>query len=69
MCKVSKICACVGAQVRDIQQTDLLSKPNEEIVKLLIPTEDDGTEERTKSTYIYSLSGGKCAMLQLNVYP
>ena len=56
MCKVSKICACVGAQVRDIQQTDLLSKPNEEIVKLLIPTEDDGTGERTKSTpYTYVL--------------
>ena len=54
--------------VCDIQQTDLLSKPNEHCVKLLIPTEDDGTEERTKSTYIYSLSGGKCAMLQLNVY-
>ena len=62
MCKVSKVCVyececvCMGVQMRDIQQTDLLSKPNEEIVKLLIPTEDDGTGERTKSTpYTYVL--------------
>ena len=56
MCKVSKICVYVCVQMRDIQQTDLLSKPNEEIVKLLIPTEDDGTGERTKSTpYTYIL--------------
>ena len=62
MCKVSKVCVyeckwvCMCVQMRDIQQTDLLSKPNEEIVKLLIPTEDDGTGERTKSTpYTYVL--------------
>jgi hypothetical protein len=43
------------------------SKPNEHCEAINDTTEDDGTEERTKSTYIYILNGGKCAMLQLNV--
>ena len=34
MCKVSKICVYVCVQMRDIQQTDLLSKPNEKIVNI-----------------------------------
>ena len=51
------MCVC------DIQQTDPVEA--ERTLKLLIPPEDDGSEERTKSTHVL-INGGENAMLQSN---
>ena len=54
VCMPVGVCVFMYVQVRNIQQTDSSVDAEWEyfVVKLLLLTEDDGTGERTKSTYI-----------------
>ena len=54
VCMLICVCVFVYVQVWNIQQTDSSVDAEWEyfVVKLLLLTEDDGTGERTKSTYI-----------------